>query len=408
MSKTTKRSLLYALGLLVLIAFAMWLRYASRYYFHSPAASYLRSAIYLFLFSVWCYSLWERIVQVQVRHYMLAISALMVLWILLRSIKFSIDNIDAERLLWYSYYFPMLFIPMLSVFVSQSLGKGEDFRLPRWTKLLYLPTLLLLLLVLTNDLHQQVFSFPSGILSGREYRYEVGFFFVLGWEALCGGLAFLSMVKNCRIPHSRRIRWLPLVPDNYVGAVMEKLGTRKAELLNMGTRDSGTTHLEFKIPSRGIMGYRSEFLTDTNGNGIMNHVFDCYEPYKGDIQQRSTGSLVVHETGESTAYGLFYAQDRGRLFIGPGVPVYEGMIVGSNPKGDDIVINVCKKKHATNTRASGSDDALKLTPHTVLSLEQSLEFIADDELVEITPKSIRMRKMVLSKELRMKQAAKKK
>ena len=198
------------------------------------------------------------------------------------------------------------------------------------------------------------------------------------------------------------------VPDNYVGAVMEKLGTRKAELLNMGTRETGTTHLEFKIPARGLMGYRSEFLTDTNGNGIMNHVFDGYEPYKGDIQQRSTGSLVVHETGESTAYGLFYAQDRGRLFIGPGVPVYEGMIVGSNPKGDDIVINVCKKKHATNTRASGSDDALKLTPHTVLSLEQSLEFIADDELVEITPKSIRMRKMVLSKELRMKQAAKKK
>ena len=212
MSKTTKRSLLYALGLLVLIAFAMWLRYASRCYFHSPAVSYLRSAIYLFLFGVWCYSLWARIVQVQVRHYMLAISALMVLWILLRSIKFSIDNTDAERLLWYSYYFPMLFIPMLSVFVSQSLGKGEDFRLPRWTKLLYLPTLLLLLLVLTNDLHQQVFSFPSGILSDREYRYEIGFFFVLGWEALCAGFAFLSMVKNCRIPHSRRIRWLPLVP----------------------------------------------------------------------------------------------------------------------------------------------------------------------------------------------------
>ena len=212
MSKTTKRSLLYALGLLVLIAFAMWLRYASRYYFHSPAAGYLRSAIYLFLFGVWCYSLWARIVQVQVRHYMLAISALMVLWILLRSIKFSIDNTDVERLLWYFYYFPMLFIPMLSVFVSQSLGKGEDFRLPRWTKLLYLPTLLLLLLVLTHDLHQQVFSFPSGILSDQEYRYEVGFFFVLGWEALCAGFAFLSMVKNCRIPHSRRIRWLPLVP----------------------------------------------------------------------------------------------------------------------------------------------------------------------------------------------------
>ena len=198
------------------------------------------------------------------------------------------------------------------------------------------------------------------------------------------------------------------VPDSYVGAVMEKLGTRKAELVNMGARDSGTTHLEFKIPARGIMGYRSEFLTDTNGNGIMNHVFEGYEPYKGDIQQRSTGSIVAHETGESTAYGLFYAQDRGRLFIGPGVPVYEGMIVGSNPKGDDIVINVCKKKHATNTRASGSDEALKLTPHTVLSLEQSLEFIADDELVEVTPKSIRMRKVVLSKELRMKQAAKKK
>ena len=212
MSKTTKRSLLYALGLLVLIAFAMWLRYASRHYFHSPAVNYLRSAIYLFLFSVWCYSLWARIVQVQVRHYMLAISALMVLWILLRSIKFSIDNTDVERLLWYFYYFPMLFIPMLSVFVSQSLGKGEDFRLPRWIKLLYFPTLLLLLLVLTNDLHQQVFSFPSGVLSDREYRYESGHFFVLAWEALCAGFAFLSMVKNCRIPRSRRIRWLPLVP----------------------------------------------------------------------------------------------------------------------------------------------------------------------------------------------------
>lgn len=198
------------------------------------------------------------------------------------------------------------------------------------------------------------------------------------------------------------------VPDSYVGAVMEKIGARKAELLNMGTRESGITHLEFKIPARGIMGYRSEFLTDTNGNGIMNHVFDGYEPFKGEIQQRSTGSIVVHETGESTAYGLFYAQDRGRLFIGAGVPVYEGMVVGSNPKGDDIVVNVCKKKHVTNTRASGSDDALKLTPHTVLSLEQSLEFIADDELVEITPKSIRMRKMQLSKELRMKQASKKK
>ncbi len=198
------------------------------------------------------------------------------------------------------------------------------------------------------------------------------------------------------------------VPDNYVGAVMEKIGSRKAELLNMGSRESGTTHLEFKIPARGLMGYRSEFLTDTNGNGIMNHVFDSYEPYKGEIQQRVQGSIIAHETGESTAYGLFYAQDRGRMFIGPGVEVYEGMIVGANPKNEDIVVNVCKKKHATNTRASGSDEALKLTPHSVLSLEQCLEFIADDELVEVTPKSIRMRKAILSKELRMKQASKKK
>lgn len=198
------------------------------------------------------------------------------------------------------------------------------------------------------------------------------------------------------------------VPDNYVGAVMEKIGSRKAELLNMGSRESGTTHMEFKIPARGLMGYRSEFLTDTNGNGIMNHVFDSYEPYKGDIQQRTQGSIIAHETGESTAYGLFYAQERGRLFIGPGVEVYEGMIVGANPKNEDITVNVCKKKHATNTRASGSDDALKLVPHSQLSLEQCLEFIAEDELVEVTPKSIRMRKGILSKELRMKQASKKK
>ena len=212
MSKATKKSLLYALGVLALIALAMWLRYASRHIFHSPAVSHLRSGIYVFLFSVWCYSLWLRIVQTQARRYLLAISVLMVLWILLRSIKFSIENTDVERWLWYFYYFPMLFIPMLSVFVSRSLGKGEDFRLPRWTKILYIPTLLLLLLVLTNDLHQQVFSFPSGVLSDREYRYEGGYFFVMGWEALCAGFAFLSMAKNCRIPRSRRIRWLPLVP----------------------------------------------------------------------------------------------------------------------------------------------------------------------------------------------------
>ena len=212
MSKAAKKSILYALGVLALIALAMWLRYASRHIFHSPAVSHLRSGIYVFLFSVWCYSLWIRIVQTQARRYLVAISALMVLWILLRSIKFSIENTEAERWLWYFYYFPMLFIPMLSVFVSRSLGKGEDFRLPRWTKLLYLPTLLLLLLVLTNDLHQQVFSFPSGVLSDRAYRYESGYFFVLGWEALCAGFALLSMVKNCRILRSRRIRWLPLVP----------------------------------------------------------------------------------------------------------------------------------------------------------------------------------------------------
>lgn len=196
------------------------------------------------------------------------------------------------------------------------------------------------------------------------------------------------------------------VPEEYVGAVMERLGSRKAELQNMGTRDGGSTHLEFLIPARGLMGYRSQFLTDTNGNGIMNHIFHDYEPYKGDIEQRLTGSIVVHETGETTGYGLFNTQSRGRLFVGPGVPVYEGMIVGENPKNEDIVCNVCKKKQATNMRAAGSDDALKLVPHTTLSLEQSLEFIKDDELVEVTPESIRLRKRVLSKELRMKAASK--
>ena len=212
MSKATKISLLCALAALGLIALAMLLRYASRHILHSPIVNHLRSGIYVFLFSAWCYTLWLRIVQVQVRRYLLAISALMVLWILLRSIKFSIGNTDAERRLWYFYYFPMLFIPMLSVFVSQSLGKDEAFRLPRWTKLLYIPTLLLLLLVLTNDLHRQVFSFPSGVLSDGEYRYEKGYYFVLGWEALCAAFSLVLMVRSCRIPHSRRIRWLPLVP----------------------------------------------------------------------------------------------------------------------------------------------------------------------------------------------------
>lgn len=198
------------------------------------------------------------------------------------------------------------------------------------------------------------------------------------------------------------------VPDTYVGAVMEKLGSRKAELINMGTREGGTTHIEFRIPSRGLMGYRPEFLTDTNGNGIMNHVFDGYEPYKGEIVTRHQGSLIAFETGETVTYGLYAAQERGRLFVGPGVPVYEGMIVGASPKAEDITVNVCKKKHITNTRASGSDDALKLTPPSQLSLEQCLEFIADDELVEVTPENIRMRKRILSKEQRMKQAFRKK
>ena len=193
------------------------------------------------------------------------------------------------------------------------------------------------------------------------------------------------------------------VPDSYVGAVMEKLGSRKAELVNMSSKgEDGITHIEFKIPARGLMGYRSEFLTDTNGNGIMNHVFSGYEPFKGDIFTRHQGSLIAHETGLTTTYGLFAAQERGRLFLGAGVEVYEGQIVGESPKNEDITVNVCKKKHVTNTRAAGSDDALKLTPHTILSLEQSLEFIADDELVEVTPKNIRLRKMILSKEQRMK------
>ncbi len=197
------------------------------------------------------------------------------------------------------------------------------------------------------------------------------------------------------------------VPDQYVGAVIEKLGSRKAELENMGARDGGATHLEFKIPSRGLIGYRSEFMTDTNGNGIMNQLFAGYEPYKGDIQTRERGSIVVHETGESTGYGLFNTQERGRLFIGPGVPVYEGMIVGECSKSEDVVCNVCKKKQLTNTRASGSDDALRLVPHTVLSLEQSMEFIKDDELLEVTPQSLRLRKTILSKEQRMKKQFKK-
>ncbi|MCQ2481032.1 MAG: translational GTPase TypA [Clostridia bacterium] len=193
------------------------------------------------------------------------------------------------------------------------------------------------------------------------------------------------------------------VPEQYVGAVIEKLGGRKAELINMGAREGGSTHLEFKIPSRGLIGYRSEFLTDTNGNGIMNQLFDGYQPFKGDIQTRERGSIIVHETGVSSAYGLFNTQDRGRLFIGAGVDVYEGMIIGECAKNEDVTCNVCKLKHLTNTRASGSDDALRLVPPSNLSLEQCMEFIKDDELLEVTPVSLRLRKRILSKEQRMKQ-----
>ena len=198
------------------------------------------------------------------------------------------------------------------------------------------------------------------------------------------------------------------VPEEYVGAVMERLGNRKAEIKNMGTREGGVSHLEFSIPARGLLGYRSQFLTDTNGNGIMNHVFDSYQPFKGEISQRTTGSIIAYETGEATGYGLFNTQSRGRLFIGAGTKVYEGMIVGENPKNEDIVCNVCKKKQMTNTRAAGSDDALRLVPPSRLSLEQALEFIKNDELVEVTPHEIRLRKRILNKEERMKAEAKKK
>lgn len=192
------------------------------------------------------------------------------------------------------------------------------------------------------------------------------------------------------------------VPEDYVGAVMTKLCSRKGEIQNMDTRTTGITHLEIKIPSRGLIGYRSEFLTDTNGNGIMNQVFLDFEPYCGDIATRTRGSIIVHETGTTTGYALWNTQDRGKLFVGPGVEVYEGMIVGECAKDEDIVCNVCKKKHVTNTRSSGSDEALKLVPYTTLSLEQSMEFIADDELLEVTPKSIRLRKTILDKTLRLK------
>ena len=192
------------------------------------------------------------------------------------------------------------------------------------------------------------------------------------------------------------------VPEEYTGAVMESAGIRKGEMVNMSPSAQGFCKMEFKIPARGIIGYRSQLLTETRGTCVMNHVFDSFEPFKGDIPARTRGSLVAFESGEAVAYGLFNAQERGSLFIGAGVKVYEGMVVGENSRVEDIVVNVCKRKHATNMRASGSDEALRLTPPRTLSLEQCIEFIADDELLEVTPENLRIRKSILKSDLRAK------
>ena len=194
------------------------------------------------------------------------------------------------------------------------------------------------------------------------------------------------------------------VPDDCIGNVIEKLGRRKAEMVNMEPAEAGHTKIEFKIPARGLIGYRTEFLTDTKGEGTMNNIFDSYAPYEGNIASRTRGVLVAFEQGTSITYGLYNAQERGELFIGPGVEVYEGMIVGINSRNEDIAINVCKEKHLTNTRASGSDDALRLVPPIQMSLEQAIEFIAEDELVEVTPKNIRLRKKILDTKTRERQA----
>lgn len=197
------------------------------------------------------------------------------------------------------------------------------------------------------------------------------------------------------------------VPEKFLGSVMEKMGLRKAEMLEMSSHGD-RVRIEFLIPSRGLFGYRNEFLTDTKGEGIMSSVFDSYKPFKGDVPKRPTGSLVSFETGEAVTYGLYNAQERGTLFISPGTPVYEGMVVGCSPRQEDLVVNVCKKKHVTNMRASGSDDALRLIPPTKLSLEAALEFLAQDELLEVTPKSLRIRKAILSNQMRAKKNAKNK
>ncbi len=198
------------------------------------------------------------------------------------------------------------------------------------------------------------------------------------------------------------------VPETSMGAVMEKMGSRKGELIQMAPQGSDRMRLEYLIPARGLLGYRNEFLTDTKGEGILNSVFYEYQPFKGEITRRYTGSLVSFDTGEAVGYGLFKIQDRGSLFIEPGTPVYEGMIVGVNPKMEDMAVNVCKKKQLTNTRASGSDEALKLVPPIKLSLEMCIEFLADDELLEVTPKSLRLRKRILNTQLRLKDKARNK
>ena len=190
------------------------------------------------------------------------------------------------------------------------------------------------------------------------------------------------------------------VPEEFAGTVIQKLSMRKGELQGMGRSSDGSARLEFSIPSRGLIGFRNEFMTDTKGAGVINTIFEGYGPYKGDLQYRSQGSLIAFEDGEAVAYGLFNAQDRGTLFIGPGEKVYSGMVIGQSGKGEDIELNVCKTKHLTNTRASGSDEALKLTPPRILSLEQAMEFIDTDELLEVTPKSLRIRKKILDPTMR--------
>ncbi len=196
------------------------------------------------------------------------------------------------------------------------------------------------------------------------------------------------------------------VPDEFTGVVIEKLGQRKGELRNMGTTGGGYTRLEFSIPSRGLIGYRGEFLTDTKGNGILNTSFDGYAPYKGDIQYRKQGSLIAFEAGEAVTYGLYGAQERGTLFIGPGERVYAGMVIGQNGKAEDIELNVCKTKHLTNTRSSSADEALRLTPPRILSLEQALDFIDTDELLEVTPENLRIRKKILDSRMRKRSSMK--